>query len=418
MELLAPVGNFEQLEAALQAGADSVFLGIGNFNMRASGAKNFALESLSEVVKRCHERGVFVYVTVNIVLYDEEISQVQEIMNICKQEGVDAVIVSDMAALLYADSIGLSVHISTQLSISNIEAVRFYAQYADTVVLARELTLEQMAKIVEQIKKQDIRGPGGQLVAVEIFGHGALCVAVSGRCHMSLFQSNSSASRGKCGQTCRQSFEVQNRRTGQKMIIDNNYVMSSADLCTIGMLPEIVKAGVSVLKIEGRGRSADYVQRVVRVYRDALESVETGDYTEEKIEQWNKSLGTVFNRGLSDGLYRGLRFAKWAGVKGSRASTRKISVGEVHKYYPRLQVMEFVVQAEVQVESGEELLVVGEKTGVVRGEFVLMQVDGQVVESFGQGQEVTMKIGERVRPGDQVYVVREVVEAPKGKVPR
>lgn len=366
-ELLAPAGDWSSLNAAINAGANSVYLGVAEMNMRATAAKNFQLSELQEIVNHCHKNNVKVFVTVNTLMYNSDLETMRKIINECKKTNVDAIISADMAAILYGREKGIDVQISTQLSISNIESLKFYSQFADRVVLARELTLEQMKELSEQIEEQDIRGPKGELVELEIFAHGAMCVAVSGRCGMSLFDTGKSANQGKCSQICKRKFKVIDD-TGKELIIDNNYVMSAADLCTIGMLPELIEAGANVLKFEGRGRPAEYVDTIIRTYKEALESIGKGEYTEENIKKWRVKLGTEFNRGQSEGLYRGLKFSEWAGTHGSKATKEKFSIGKITNYFKNVGVAEITIQAKEEIKLGEEYLITGETTGAVRGE--------------------------------------------------
>lgn len=407
IELLAPAGSFDALNAAINAGCDSVYFGVAEMNMRASAAKNFTLENLQEAVTLCKKNDVKTFLTVNTLLYDDELNKMRKIVDAAKRTGVTAVIVADMATIQYARSIGVDVQISTQLSISNTESVKFYSQFADRVVLARELSLEQMKKICRNIKEQDIRGPKGDLMEIEIFAHGALCVAVSGRCAMSLYCSGTSANRGKCAQICRRRFKVTDIDTGKELMVDNNYVMSAADLCTIGMLPEIVDTGVKVLKLEGRGRSPEYVDTVVRTYREALNAIEAGEYTEENVKKWNKELGTVFNRGLHEGLYRGLEFSEWAGTHGSKASKEKILIGVVEHYYPKIGVAQVQIKDKNGIKKEEEYLITGPTTGVVRGSLDKMLLDEKSIEKANKGDVVTFKVDKKVRRNDKFFAFRD-----------
>jgi putative protease len=407
IELLAPVGNFASLTAALNAGANAVFFGIEDFNMRASAAMNFTFEEVEELVKQCKAKNVRTYVTINTVLYDDEIEKMRRVIDHVQKLGVDAVIAADIATIMYAKKVGMPVHISTQLSVSNIETVEYFADSAECVVLARELSLEQVKYICDEIKKRDVRGPGGELVQIEVFAHGALCVAVSGRCDMSLHTYGKSANRGKCTQICRRKYKVIDVDTGNELVVDNNYVMSSSDLCTIGMIDQLVESGVGVLKIEGRGRSPEYVDTVISCYREALDSVADGTYTKEKVTAWNARLGKVFNRGQSTGLYMGRSYDEWAHGPGNKSRTKKTHVGKVVRYYPKISVVEFEIEAGVEVAAGEQCLIIGDKTGVVREAFDGMLLDEKKVEKIEKGNVVTMKLSERVRKGDKVYVVRD-----------
>lgn len=434
VEILAPAGSFAALSAAVKAGANSVYFGVADFNMRATAAKNFEVSDLPEIVKNCSKADVKTYLTVNTLLYNRELDTMRQIIDAAKSAGIDAIIGADMAAIQYARQKNVGVQISTQLSISNTESLRFYSQFADRVVLARELTLDQIRRIKDEIIEQDIRGPGGSLVELELFAHGALCVAVSGRCGMSLFcggkselrndsdyksgkivdgeegleQTDVSANRGKCLQICRRRFTVIDRISGNEMTLDNNYIMSSADLCTVGMLPDLIGAGADVLKIEGRGRPPEYVKTVVGVYREAVDAFYNGNYSQKKVANWNDKLGTVFNRGQSTGMYRGLKFVTWANGSGSQASTRKKLTGVVERYYPKIQVAQVMIRGGYDVSQRDKFLISGDTTGAVMGEIHDMMVDDEVVTQASQGDVITFKVEERVRKGDDFYLIEEV----------
>lgn len=428
VELLAPAGDFESLRAAVNAGADSVYFGIADFNMRASAARNFVMEDLPEIVNICRQgrngknktgKKVKTYVTVNTVLYNDELEKMHSIVDAVKEHGVDGIIAADLATIMYAKEKGVEVHASTQLSISNTETVKFYSRFCDRIVLARELTLEQIKQICDDIKKQNIRGPKDNLIEIEVFAHGALCVSVSGRCAMSLFcyGSKCSANCGKCTQICRRRYKVTDIETNQELEIDNNYVMSPKDLCTIGLLPEIIAAGVSVLKIEGRGRAPEYVDTVISCYREALKLIEDGGkYSDEKVKEWNKRLGTVYNKGFSTGFYMGRKFDEWSGIHGSKATKEKIKIGEVRKYYPKINVVEVLILAKEEVKSGDEFLIIGPTTGVVKGiikDFEIFDEEGKPLKetqhkknTASQNNIITFKVPEKVRVKDVMYVFR------------
>lgn len=406
-KLLAPAGNWESLRAAVNAGADSVYFGIADFNMRATAAKNFTFEDLSDIAKFCKEKHVETCVTVNTIMYNSDLETMRKVIDAVKDSGCDAVIVADLAALLYANEVGVPAYISTQLSVSNIEAVRFFAKYSNRIILARELTIEQVKEIVKQIEKENIKGPSGNLVEIEIFGHGALCVAVSGRCSMSLFCYNSSANKGKCTQVCRRSYKITDTETGQELVIDNNYVMSPKDLSTIGLLPEIIDSGAKILKIEGRGRPAEYVDTVIRCYKDAINSILEDTYTEEKVQNWNERLGTVFNRGLSTGMYMGRKLDEWANGAGNQASMERQAVGKVLNYFKKEKVALIRVLADIVVEEGEECLITGDTTGLVRCKFESMRYDEKEFKNVTKGEDFTMKVPEDIRKNDQVFVFRK-----------
>ncbi len=403
-EILAPVGSWESLTTAINAGADSVYFGIGELNMRSHSAQNFTVEDLPEIARQVHEANMKCYLALNVLVYDEEIEEMKGMIDAAKDAGIDAVIAFDLSVINYAREIGQDVHISTQHSISNIEAIKFFSQFTDRVVLARELTLEQIAEIRDQIKEQNVRGPKGELVEIEDFIHGAMCVSVSGRCGMSLYCHNTSANRGKCFQPCRRVYQVTDPSTGKAMKVDNNFVMSPEDLCTIGLLDDVLEAGVQVLKIEGRGRPAEYVDTVVRCYREAIEAINNGTYTDKKIKEWNERLGTVFNRGLSEGFYRGKAWKYWSGIGGSKATETKEFVGPVTRYYPKLGVAEIAVQAS-ELADGQEVIFIGKTTGVHRQKAEELVVNEKPVEISKQGDELTFKVTDRVRKGDNMYKV-------------
>lgn len=406
-KILAPAGNWESLRAAVEAGADSIYLGISDFNMRATASRNFQMEDLSEISQYCKENDVEVCVTVNTIMYNSDLEKMQSVMKAVKSSGCNAVIVADIAALMYANEIGIPAYISTQMSISNIESIRFFSKYSDRIILARELSLEQVKEIVDQIKEFDIKGPSGRLVEIEIFGHGALCVAVSGRCSMSLFCYNTSANKGKCTQICRRSYIVKDKETGQELEIDNNYVMSPKDLCTIGMLDKIIDSGVKILKIEGRGRPPEYVDTVIRSYKEAVQSIIDGTYTSEKISRWNEDLKTVFNRGLGVGMYMGRRWDEWANGSDNQARKEKILIGRVLNYYPRIGVVYIKVEGDYSIKEGDEYIITGSRTGILRGVFKDMVLDKKDMPKVSQGEEFTMKIEGTAHHNDSVFVFRD-----------
>ena len=407
IEILAPAGSFDSMNAAINAGCNAIYFGISDMNMRASAAVNFGIEDIPEIVKICKEKYIKTYITLNTLLYDSDIEKMHNIIYAIKDSGINAIIAADMSTILYARKNNIEVHISTQLSISNIDTLKFYSQFSDRVVLARELTIEQVKEICNEIKKQNITGPKGNLVEIEVFAHGALCVAVSGRCSMSLYCYNTSANRGKCTQICRRRYKITDIDSGKELKVDNNYVMSSSDLCTIGMLDELVDSGVKVLKFEGRGRSPEYVDTVIRTYKEALKAIEEGNYTEENIAKWNKELGTVFNRGLSQGFYMGRKMDEWAGVHGSKATKEKIQIGNVEKFYPRIGIAQVVVKAKEQIKQGEEFVIIGDKTGVVKGKLKEIWIDDRLSEKAIQGEVFTFKINEAVRENDKFYAWRD-----------
>lgn len=400
---MAPVGSYESLAAAIRAGADAVYFGVGQLNMRSASAANFTLDDLSRIVRTARAAGVKSYLTVNTVVYEDELATLHEVIDRARAEGVDAVIASDMAAILYARRIGQEVHISTQCNISNSEAVKFYSQWADTVVLARELTLEQVAAIRREIVENDIRGPRGELVEIEMFAHGALCMSVSGRCYLSLYETGCSANRGACRQLCRRKYTVRDKETGAELDIDGRYVLSPKDLCTVDFLDRMVGAGVRVLKIEGRARGAEYVDRVVRCYDEALRAIEAGTYTPELAAGLKERLRTVFNRGFWEGYYAGRPVAEHSPAYGSSATRRKVYVGKVTNFYRKLSVAEVAVEAS-PLAVGEELFFMGPTTGVAPQRLdELHGPDGSSVGEVRQGQLCAIRTPGVVRRGDRLY---------------
>ncbi|MDE6865529.1 MAG: U32 family peptidase [Alistipes sp.] len=403
IEIMAPVGSYEALAAAIGAGADSVYFGVGKLNMRSASAANFTLDDLARIVRIAHEAGVKTYLTVNTVVYEDEIRTVHEVIDCARREGVDAIIATDMAAILYARRIGQEVHISTQSNISNSEAVRFFAQWADTVVLARELTLEQVAAIHREIVENDIRGPRGELVEIEMFAHGALCMSISGKCYLSLYETNCSANRGACRQLCRRKYTVRDRETGAELDIDGRYVLSPKDLCTVDFLDKMIAAGVRVLKIEGRARGAEYVKRVVETYDTALRAIEAGTYTPEAAAGYKERLATVFNRGFWEGYYAGRPVVEHSPAYGSSATRRKVYVGKVTNFYKKISVAEVLVEA-APLAVGEEIFFMGPTTGVAEQRLEeLHGPDGEVVGTVEQGRLCAIRTPGLVRRGDQLY---------------
>jgi putative protease len=407
IKLLAPAGSFDTLRAAINAGADEVFFGITNFNMRATAAANFKNEDLPEVVKICKEHNVKTNLTVNTVMYNEDLNTMKNVIDKAVTAGVDSIIASDLATIMYAQNKNIEVHISTQVSISNIEAVKFFAKFSDRIVLARELSIEQVAEICSEIKKQNIKGPKGELVEIEVFAHGALCVAVSGRCAMSLYCYNSSANKGQCTQMCRRRYKVTDIDSGKELIVDNNYIMSSADLCTIGMLDYLVASGVTVLKFEGRGRGAEYVDTVIKTYKEALKAIQEDSYTQEKIDLWNKELGTVFNRGFTENFYMGRKVSEWSGIHGNKATKEKFQVGLVEHYYPKAEIAQVIIKTPDEIKNNEEYLIIGPVTGIVRGKLENMLLDDKNVNSAHKGDVITFKVNGKVRENDKFFVFRD-----------
>ena len=401
-EIMAPVGSRESLAAAIQAGAGSIYFGIGQLNMRSHSANHFTIEDLNEIAETCNERGIKTYLTVNTVIYGEDINTMREIIDAAKAANITAVIVSDVAVMVYCRQIGMEVHLSTQLNISNIEALKFYAQFADVAVLARELNMDQVAEIYRQIEEQDIRGPRGELVRIEMFCHGAFCMAISGKCYMSLHDSNRSANRGQCTQICRRSYTVTDNETGNQLEIDNKYIMSPKDLKTIRFIDKMMKAGVRVFKIEGRARGPEYVYEVVTCYKEAIQSVLDGNYTEEKKDQWDERLSTVFNRGFWDGYYQGQRLGEWTKNYGNKATEKKVLVGKVMKYFSKLGVAEIAVEAS-EIEKGQNMLITGPTTGILKFNANEIRYDLQPVDKAEKGWRVSIPVPDKVRPNDKVY---------------
>ena len=401
-EIMAPVGSRESLAAAIQAGAGSIYFGIGQLNMRSHSANHFTIEDLKEIAETCNERGIKTYLTVNTVIYGEDINAMREIIDAAKAANITAVIVSDVAVMVYCRQVGMEVHLSTQLNISNIEALKFYAQFADVAVLARELNMEQVAEIYRQIEEQDIRGPRGELVRIEMFCHGAFCMAISGKCYMSLHDSNRSANRGHCTQICRRSYTVTDNETGNQLEIDNKYIMSPKDLKTIRFIDKMMKAGVRVFKIEGRARGPEYVYEVVTCYKEAIQSVLDGTYTEEKKDKWDERLSTVFNRGFWDGYYQGQRLGEWTKNYGNKATEKKVLVGKVMKYFSKLGVAEIAVEAS-EIEKEQKMLITGPTTGIMKFDASEIRYDLKPVEKAEKGWRVSVPVPDKVRPNDKVY---------------
>ena len=402
LEIMAPAGNFECLRAAIQGGADSVYFGVGHLNMRSHSANNFQPEDLSEVVRICREAGVKSYMTLNIVLYQEDLEPMRKALDAALAAGVDAIIASDMAAISYCRKIGLEVHISTQLSISNVESLRFYSQFADVVVLARELNLDQVKEIYETVVREKICGPSGKPVRIEMFAHGALCMAISGKCYLSLHTYGASANRGACYQICRRGYEVTDLETGNKLNIDNKYIMSPKDLCTIDFMDRIIESGVKVFKIEGRARSAEYVKRCASCYRRAADAVCDGTYSPELAASLKEELSEVFNRGFWDGYYQGQTIGEWNKNYGSCATEKKVLVGKVVKYFSKLGVAEVAVEAS-EFGVGDKLLVTGNATGALWLTADEIRYDLKPVERALQRQRVSIPVPEKVRPNDKLY---------------
>ena len=403
-EIMAPVGSHESLAAAIQAGADSVYFGIEKLNMRAHSASTFTIDDLRDIARQCDEHGIKSYLTVNTIIYGEDIPLMHEIIDAAKEAGISAVIASDVAVMTYCNKVGQEVHLSTQLNISNIEALRFYAQFADVVVLARELRMEQVADIYRQVCEEHICGPSGQQIRIEMFCHGALCMAISGKCYMSLHAANRSANRGECIQVCRRSYTATDNETGYQLDIDNKYIMSPKDLKTVRFIDKMMNAGVRVFKIEGRARGPEYVYTVVKCYKEAIRAVLDGTFTEERKDEWDARLATVFNRGFWDGYYQGQLMGEWNKNYGSNATERKVYIGKGTKYYSKLGVAEFTVEA-TTFQVGDRLLITGPTTGVIYVTADEIHDDDGPVQVAQQGTRVSIAVPSKVRPSDKLFKI-------------
>lgn len=402
---MAPVGSFESLHAAINAGADAIYFGVEGLNMRARSSANFTLDDLRDIAATCNAAGVKTYLTVNTVIYDNELEKCREICRAVRESGITAVIASDIAAIMIASSEGVEVHISTQCNITNIEAVRFYSQWADVVVLARELNLDQISAIHRAIVDEGIRGPHGELVRIEMFCHGALCMAVSGKCYLSLHQMNSSANRGGCTQICRRTYTVTDRETGDQLAIDNERIMSPKDLKTIHFLDRMIDAGVRVFKIEGRARGPEYVATAVSCYNEAIASIVDGTYSREKVEGWDERLRRIFNRDFWDGYYLGRRLGEWSGKYGSSATRTKVYVAKATRYFARLGVAEFHVETG-ELHRGDTILIIGPTTGVIELELDEMRLDSGPVDTVVKGDDFSIPVPAKVRQSDRLYLWR------------
>lgn len=409
-EIMAPVGSPESFAAALNAGADSIYFGIENLNMRAHSASTFTINDLKRIAAECNECGVKSYLTVNTIIYDNDIELMHQIVDAAKEAGISAVIASDVAVMTYCQSVGQEVHLSTQLNITNVEALKFYAQFADVVVLARELNMEQVAYIHSQIEEQNICGPSGKPVRIEMFCHGALCMAVSGKCYLSLNNTGRSANRGACMQLCRRKYVVKDKESDIELEVDNEYIMSPKDLKTVRFIDRMMDAGVRVFKIEGRARGPEYVDTVVRCYKEAIQSVLDGTFTDEKKDAWDERLKRVFNRGFWDGYYQGQFMGEWTQNYGSEATEKKVYVGKAIKYFSNIGVGEFQIEA-AEMNVGDKLLITGPTTGALFTELTEVRYDLKPVEKVEKGMRVSFKVPEKIRPNDKLY--KMVVQAPK-----
>jgi len=404
IEIMAPAGSWESLSAAIKAGADSVYFGIEKLNMRSKSSSNFTTEDLRTIVNICKENNVKSYLTVNTILYDNDLTLMREIIDVAKESDVSAIIAADVAALMYANSIGVEVHLSTQLNISNVEALKFYAQFADVVVLARELNMNQVAEIHQSIEKEKIYGVKGKPVRIEMFCHGALCMAVSGKCYLSLHEKNLSANRGACNQICRREYVVKDKDSEIELEIDNEYIMSPKDLKTIGFMDEMLNAGVRVFKIEGRARGAEYVKAVVSCYKEAIESCLNGTFSDVKVDDWNIRLSKVFNRGFWNGYYLGQRLGEWSNTYGSAATHKKMYVGKVTNYFNKLGVAEFLLEAQ-SLSVGDEILITGDTTGAYEDTVKEIRVQLKAVDKVDKGNYFSMKTNELIRRNDKLFKI-------------
>ncbi len=406
-EIMAPVGSYESLHAAIEAGADAIYFGVEGLNMRSRSSVNFTLDDLRNIASICGEAGVKTYLTVNTIIYDSELERCREVIRAVRDSGISAIIASDVAAIMYARSIGVEVHISTQVNVSNIEAVRFYAQWADVMVLARELNMEQVAAIRDAIVRDDIRGPHGDLVRLEMFCHGALCMAVSGKCYLSLHEMNSSANRGACTQICRRGYRVTDLETNDELEVENKYIMSPKDLKTIHFLNKMIDAGVRVFKIEGRARGPEYVKLTVEAYSQAIEAICDGTYSEEKIAVWDESLARVFNRGFWDGYYMGQRLGEWSSKYGSSATKVKRYIAKGVRHYPKLGVGEFRMEAG-ELRPGDEVVITGPDTGAIIMKVDELRLEYDPVPVVRKGQSFSLKVPRKIRPSDRMYIWEDV----------
>lgn len=409
IEIMAPVGSFESLHAAIQGGANSVYFGIEHLNMRSRSSANFTTQDLEEIVRICNDHGIKSYLTLNTIIYDNDLVLMKEILETAKRIGLSAVIAADQAVIMYANSIGVEVHLSTQLNITNYETLKFYANYADVVVLARELNMDQVAHIKSQILRDNLTGPSGKQIRIEMFVHGALCMAVSGKCYLSLHETNTSANRGGCTQVCRRGYTVKEKELGYELDIDNEYIMSPKDLKTVHFLNKVLASGVEVLKLEGRARSPEYVKTVVQCYSEAVEAVFDGTYTQDKITEWDNRLATVFNRGFWDGYYLGQRLGDWSHNYGSSATTRKMLIGKGTNYFSKLGVAEFLLESG-SVSVGDKILITGPTTGVVETVVDEIRVDLKSVPKAVKGDSFSIKLEEKIRRADKLYKVVDAKE--------
>ncbi len=404
LELMAPAGGFDAMQAAFDNGADSIYFGVDQLNMRARATMNFTLGDLEEIAQKCSDKGVKSYLTLNAIIYNHDLSLIKTVVNRVKEAGITAIIASDQAVIGYAKSQGVDIHISTQLNVTNIETVKFYSLFANVMVLSRELSLRQVKEICDGVIEEDVRGPNGELIKIEVFGHGALCMAVSGKCYLSLHTSNSSANRGACVQNCRRKYKVIDLEDGHELEIDNEYIMSPKDLCTIDFLDQLIDTGISVLKIEGRGRAPEYVATTIKCYREAIDAYNEGTYTKEKVKDWMSRLETVYNRGFWGGYFLGQELGEWTDASGSKATVKKVFLGKGMHYYTNAKIGQFKIEAQ-QLEVGDKILITGPTTGVIESEITSMRVEEKDVDVAKRGDEVTFYVEEKIRASDKLYKV-------------
>ena len=401
---MAPAGSWQSLQAAIQGGANSVYFGIEQLNMRARSSNNFTLKDLIEIAELCNKKNIKTYITLNTIIYDHDLILMKKIVDTAKQANITAIIASDQAVIGYAASVNMEVHISTQTNVTNLETIRFFSHFADVVILSRELSLLQVKEITKEIEKQQIKGPSGNLIKIEIFVHGALCMAVSGKCYMSLHTTNSSANRGACIQNCRKTYTVTDKEDGHQFDIDNEYIMSPKDLCTIGFLDQVLDSGSSILKIEGRGRSPEYVKTTTQCYREAADAYLEGTYNKEKVKGWMSRLTTVYNRGFWDGYYLGQKIGEWTGAHGSKATKKKIYLGKAKKYFTKIQVAEFDLEAQ-HLKEGDNILIAGKTTGIIETIVAEIRINDKQVKGVKKGDNFSIKLNHKIRPSDKLYKV-------------
>ncbi len=404
IEIMAPAGSWQSLQAAIQGGANSVYFGIEQLNMRARSSNNFTLKDLVEIAELCNKKNIKTYITLNTIIYDHDLILMKKIVDKAKQAGITAIIASDQAVISYVASVNMEVHISTQTNVTNLETIRFFANFADVVILSRELSLFQIKEITKEIEKQQIKGPSGNLINIEIFAHGALCMAVSGKCYMSLHTANSSANRGACIQNCRKTYTVTDKENGHQFDINNEYIMSPKDLCTIGFLDQVLDSGSSILKIEGRGRSPEYVKTTTQCYREAADAYLAGTYSKKKVEGWMDRLKTVYNRGFWNGYYLGQKMGEWTEIHGSKSTKKKIYLGKAKKYFTKIQIAEFDLEAQ-QLKEGDNILIIGRTTGIIETVVGEMRINDKQVKGVKKGDNFSMKLDSTVRPSDKLYKV-------------